>query len=203
MPRSPITAIVRTAANTAVVWRRLVARRPWIHWLLVLVLSAITAAQVAERLGEVDDARDAWGATRPVLVATRAAAPGEPIVADVVDVPVALAPPGAATPSAADGLVARQRVGEGEILTEADVAASGDLALVPPGWLAVPVAESPPSGAAPGERVQLVSEGVVLAADAVVAARHDDVTLVAVPGDLAPAIPAAAAAGTLTVLRAP
>lgn len=208
MPRNPISTAATSVAGTAVVWRRLVARRPWIHWLLVLALAAAAAAQVGGRLGEVDDARDAWGTTRPVLVLTRPAAPGEPVVAAVAEVPLALAPPGAIDPSmagdtTAGDMVARQIVGEGDILTHVDVVGSGELALVPPGWLAVPVVESPPSGAAAGDRVQLVSEGIVLAADAVVAGHHDDVTLVAVPAGVAAAIPAAAAAGTLTVLRAP
>jgi hypothetical protein len=199
MPSRPITAV----ATVAVGWRRVVARRPWLHWLLVAVLSAATAMQVAGRIGEVDAARDAWGTTRPVLVAARAAAPGEPVVAEVAAVPVALAPPGAIDPSAGRELVARQRIGEGEIVSDVDVVGAGDLALVPPGWLAVPVAESPPSGAAAGDRVRLVSEGVVVASDAVVVGHHDDVTLIAVPADVAPAVPAAAAAGSLTVLRAP
>lgn len=199
MPRSPITAV----AAAPVAWRRLVARRPWVHWVLVATLASATATEFAGRLGEVAEARDAWGTTRPVLVAAVAAAPGEQLVVDVADVPAAVVPPGAIPAERASGLIARQYVGPGEMITEADVAGSGELALVPPGWLAVPVAESPPSGAAPGERVQLVSDGMVIAPDAVVAGRHDDITLIAVPGDVAPVVPAAAQAGSLVVLRAP
>lgn len=199
MPRSPITA----AAATSVAWRRLVARRPWIHWLLVGVLSAATASQVSARLGEVAAARESWGTMREVLVADTAAAPGEPLVVSRADVPAAVAPPGAADPDAGGVLVARQHVGAGEIVTALDIAAGGELALVPAGWLAVAITESPPSGAAPGERVRLVSDGVVIAADGVVAAHRDEVTLVAVPADIAPLVPVAAADGRLAVLRVP
>ena len=199
MPRSPIVA----ASRLPVAWRRLVARHPWVHWLLVGTLTAAAASAAAGRMDDVAAARAAWGDTREVLVATGDIAPGEPVDAAVVRVPTAVAPPGAVPAGDRAGLVARQHIGTGEIVAGSDVVGAGELALVPPGWLAVPVAESPPSGAQAGERVQLVSDGIVLAPDAVVAGRHDDVTLIAVPADVAPGVPAAAAAGSLVVLRAP
>ena len=185
-------------------WRRLVARRPWIHWLIVTTLAAATAAEVSSQVDAVAAERARWGTTRTVAVASRPADPGEPLAVERRDVPAAVVPDTAIDPSdAATGLVARQHVDTGEIVTGHDVVGGGPLPLVPAGWVAVPVVESPSSGATPGERVHLVSEGVVLVADALVADRHGDVTLIAVPADRAPAVPTAAAAGTLAVLRSP
>jgi hypothetical protein len=123
-------------------------------------------------------------------------------------VPIALVPPSAIGTGVDDiaGLVARQHVGTGEIVTTDDVGRLGQTApaaLVPDGWLAVPIVESPASGAQVGARVQIVSDGVVLAPDGRVVGYHDDVTLVAVPADAAPAIPAAAAAGGVALLLVP
>ena len=199
MLRNPVTV----AGRAAVAWRRLVARRPWVHWLAVAVLAGGTASAVAARLDDVDATRRAWGDTARVAVAARPHEPGAPLVVHVAEVPVALVPDAAIRPPGTAALVARQRIAEGEIVTAPDVTGAGPLALVPEGWLAVPVVESPPSGAAVGDRVAIVSEGVVLTGEAVVVDVRDDVTLIAVPAEAAPAVPAAAAAGALAVLRAP
>jgi hypothetical protein len=187
--------------------RRLLARRPWIYWTLTAAAAIATMATVLERVDRIDVARDAWGATRPVLVATGDVSPGEPIDATVGEVPVAIVPDGAVDPADAGvSRVSRQHVLAGEIVTEADVGspdASGPLALVPLGWLAVPIVESPPSGAAVGEQVRVVADGVVLSADALVVGYHDDATLVAVPEQVAPILPPAADSGGLALLLEP
>lgn len=182
--------------------RRLVARRPWVYWCLVAVTAAGLAASVLDRLDRVDAARDAWGESRMVWVAVTPADAGQPIHAERRAVPAAVVP--AAVADQADGTVARQRVGAGEIVTAADVAVSDrPQALVPDGWLAVPVVESPRSGAQVGDRVHVASDGFVVTADAIVVATLDDVTLLAVPADVAAAVPAAAEAGSLTLLLTP
>ena len=68
---------------------------------------------------------------------------------------------------------------------------TGPLALVPTGWLAVPVVESPTSGAAVGDRVRVVAQGVVLSEEGLVVGHSPDATLVAVRPDEAPLLPAA------------
>ena len=75
--------------------------------------------------------------------------------------------------------------------------------MTPAGWLVVPVLESPPSGALIGDRARAVADGVVLTKDAVVVGHHGDATLLAVPADVAPLLPAAADAGRLTLLLVP
>ena len=185
--------------------RRLLVRRPWLYWALVIVCAIAIAASAFERAERVDATRDGWGATATVYVAARALAPGDAL--DVVEreLPVAVVPRDAL--AVADGTlehVARQHVTPGEIVTNADVTAgSGPLALVPAGWVAVPIVESPASGAAVGDRVQLASGGVLVADQAVVVGLHDDVTLVAVPADAAPMIPAAATNDGVAVLLVP
>ena len=187
--------------------RRLLARRPWIHWLVVFAAAVATGAALRERVAGVDDARRAWGEAREVLVARRDTTPGEALEVEVRELPAAVVPLGALAPEArAQPLVARQAVTAGEIVTAIDVGRAGDAgptALLPDGWAAVPIVESPAAGAAVGERVQIVGDGVVLASDAIVVGYHHDVTLVAVPVAVAPMVAAGAHAGGLTVLLVP
>ncbi len=186
--------------------RRLLVRRPWIYWLCVAASAVAAAATVVDRVDRIDAARDQWGSTRRVLVTERDISPGEPLVVTARDLPAALVPGAALAPADAGAAIARQHIAAGEIVTLVDVGHAdrpGPLALVPDGWLAVPLVESPVSGAAIGDRVQLAGDGMVIAEAAIVVGYHDDVTLVAVPADLAPMIPAAAEAGGITLLLAP
>jgi hypothetical protein len=187
--------------------RRLLVRRPWIYWAMMLAASAAAAVVVADRMQRVDDARAAWGDTRAVLVATADAAPGETLSVEVRQLPVAVVPAAALDPDEGEQApLARQHVAAGEIVTTVDVAGggrSGPLALVPDGWLAIPIVEATPSGAATGDRVELASGGIVIAREALVVAGGDQVTLLAVPPDVAAMIPAAAEADGVTLLRKP
>lgn len=207
--RVPRRSSVHLPQRGAAAYRRLLARHPWIHWLVVACLAVTTAAQVLARDDRIAQARDAWGATRAVLVVERATAPGDPIVASMRDVPVAMVPDAAIeAPTGSNGIgyTARQHLAPGEIVTTVDVAGedgAGPLPLLPAGWLALPIVESPPSGAAAGDRVQLASGGLVVADDALVVGRLDDVTLIGVPAREAAALPPAADSGGLVVLRRP
>ncbi len=188
--------------TTTVAVRRVLAKRPWIYWLFVSVVALAVAASILDRADRVDAERAAWGETVTVFVADRALAPGDPLSVDAHEVPAGMVPTGRiASP---DGLVARQHVGEGEIVTDVDVVASGGpQAMTPDGWLGVPIVESPNSGARLGDRVQVVSDGVVISGEAIVVGHHDDVTVVAVPAEVAPAVPAAADARSLSLLLIP
>ena len=189
-------------ATSAVALRRLLARRPWLYWVVVVIVAAWVSAVVLGRIDAIDAERAAWGDTVVVFVADRAHEPGEPLSVDSRVVPSALAPAGRLR--RVDGLVARQHVGVGEIVTEVDVVAShAPQAMIPDGWRGVPIVETPPSGAAVGDRVDVVSDGVAVSGDAVVVGHHDDVTIVAVPAPVAPALPAAADARSLTLVIVP
>ena len=192
--------------HVTVAARRQLARRPWLYWALVAVIAAACAATVLERVDQVDRARLAWGEGVTVLVATRDIEPGDRLGDAVGEriVPAAVVPDAAAVaePGGAVGGRARQHVTAGEIITTVDVAADGPLALAPDDWLVVPVVESPGSGAEPGDRVQIVGDGLVISTEAIVIGPIDGATLVAVPADEAPLLPAAAERG-LTLLRVP
>lgn len=179
--------------------RHELARRPWIYWLVVVTL-VVTVAASARSLGAAADARrDAWGRTVSVRVATRVIDVGEPLAAatEVRRVPAAIAPASAVSGDLDTSDQARQRVGEGEIVTATDLAPGpGVRGLIPDGSLAVAVTEAVPSGARMGDPVVVVADGVVLAADARVVRLADATTVVAVPADEAPAVAAAATAGS-------
>ncbi|MBA3287830.1 MAG: hypothetical protein H0U21_07375 [Acidimicrobiia bacterium] len=185
--------------------RYLLARRPWLYWLVVVVVAGAIAFAVAGAVGGVDDARRAWGATRGVVVAATALAPGDALV-DRVEVRLLPGPilPARALTEVAPDAVARQHVAAGEVLVDVDVTAGHvPVALVPTGWQGVPVAEAVPTGAIVGDRVAATSGGVVLADEAVVVGRNDGSLVVAVPAADAPGVAAAASSGELTILLAP
>ena len=79
--------------------RRVLARRPWIYWLVVAAVAAGCAIATASVLGGVDDERARWGDTAVVLVADRDVAAGEPL-ADLLTerrYPIAMIPPARST----------------------------------------------------------------------------------------------------------
>jgi len=189
--------------STVVRCRRMLVRRPWIYWLLVVAVSIALAASVFSRLEGVDAARRSWGTTQPVLIAATDTAPGAALIVRIEHVPMALVPESAVDAAqAGSALIARQHIAGGEIVTELDVspAITGVLALVPSGWRVTSVIENPPSAAQPGDHVELVSDGVVIAAKALMIGVQNDTTLIATPADVAPAVALAAHADTLTVL---
>ena len=188
--------------SAAVMVRRMLVRRPWIYWSVAALAALGSAAGIVERSDRIDAARASWGRTTTVWVATRDLAAGDPLTAERRELPAAMVAPTAA--DTVDGLVARQQIATGEIVHEIDlVAPDGPAALTPAGWRAVPVIESPPSGALVGDRVDVVSDGVVVSAAALVVGHHDAATLVAVPEHIAPVLPAAADTGHVTLLLRP
>jgi len=185
--------------------RHVLARRPWLYWSAVLVLAASAGWAVTAAAAGVDDARQAWGSTRDVLVATADIAPGDELAPRTAMRPRPLPVIAEATLSSVPaGAVARQHVVTGEALVAVDVApTSGPQGLIPAGSVAVAVAEAVPSGAAVGDRVVAAGAGVVLADEAVVVGLITDAVLVAVPADQAPLVAQAAGSGELALLLVP
>lgn len=183
--------------------RRLVARRPWIQWVLIAIVAAVVAASVNDAVAELERERGEWGTSATVWIASRNAAAGDPIAAERAEVPAAVRPDGAIDAGeAVHDAIARQAIGRGEIVVDHDVMTT-DGSLAPTGWLVVPVEESPPSGATLGERVQVASDGFVLADEGMVVGFVEGATLVAVPDDVAPLLTAATSARHHTLLRMP
>lgn len=182
--------------------RRVIARRPWIQWFVIVSLALALGAAVEDAVSAVERERDAWGESVTVWIAT-----SDTDVGDVVDarsdaVPVAIRPE-RATGTDPTGSAARQAIGRGDIVTDLDVMPPDDeLALVPDGWLVAPLRQSTPSGAGLGDAVLVASDGFVVA-EGLVVGFVDDVTLVAVPAVDAPLVPAAAETARVTLLRVP
>ena len=184
--------------------RRLTARHPRLRWLPVITAAIAVLLSSAAHHRRVDAERRAWGETVPVWVATSDIAPGDSITVERRQIPVALTPDDVIIAEAAPpDAVARQRLGAGRIVTGVDLAAgSGSDALIPVGWRGVPVDEVTASGAAVGDRVDVVSDGMVLAAAALVTGRDGGVVTVAVPADAAPLVALANQSG-VALLRLP
>ena len=163
MSPSPIVLTVRA---------RRALTRPAVRRACVAGLAAATCLTVVSLLRAAEHARDRWGHTRPVAVATRDLAPGdivEPGTYEVRDLPEGLLPDGildGASDRATDppvGAVVRHPVLAGEPLVRARLAPdglTGTAALVPPGTRAVAVPLGP-AGAPPVRVGDLVDVLVV------------------------------------------
>jgi Flp pilus assembly protein CpaB len=122
------------------------ARTPFVFWLITCTIGAATGLVVSHSLAVARAASRRYGATRPVVVALRAAEPGDTLDAhdvDSVDMPRAFVPPGALRPgSSARGRTVVVALFPGEIILDAHLSgpgAHGLAALLPRGRRAVAV----------------------------------------------------------------
>jgi len=180
--------------------RMLLARRPWLYWLVVAAVAAGIVISVMTAMGDVRRQQQAWGQATTVFVATRDIAVGEALAGAVVarDVPVAIAPPSAvgAMPSAA---TATQRMAAGEIVVQSDlVSARGPLALAPSGWLVIdiPRSDDPLDTTRTlferGDAAVVLADGSIVAEHAIVVDVAADALAVALPRDVAARVAQAA-----------
>lgn len=183
--------------------RLVLARRPWIYWVVVVALAAFVAVVVNGQLSTVSAARSEWGATRTVLVADESLEPGGIIHATATELPIA-ALPDASLSSLPEHAVLRQRVGIGEVLTDLDVTDShGPASLAEAGTAVAALSDPLSRGVTIGLRVQVVADGVVLAESATVVDVIDDVVFVAVARSQAPTVAAAAQQGIANLVYLP
>lgn len=172
------------------------ARHPSLYWLAIAVC-AVAAALPVHRAGrDAAEARSRWGTVVDAVVASAAIERGQPLVALLQPVPVAMLPDGALTEMPAAGAVAARRIAANAIVTEVDLAASA----TPDGWVTIALAAvSPPLVA--GDQVAVLAGGTLLcdgiAAGAVVDGRVD----LAVPAACAVRASGAAASGDLMLGR--
>ena len=137
-----------TVLMTLAVRGRRLALRPSVRRLAVGALALVTATAVLAAASAAESARTRWGATRPVVVATRDLAPGDRVTPGAVltrDLPSALVPSTAlaASPRAA---VVRQPILAGEPIVPSRLAPqglTGVAALVPEGRRAVAIPRGP------------------------------------------------------------
>ena len=139
MPTHPLVLGVRA---------RRAAARPLVRRVAVGLLAAATGLVVTSLVASAEAARDRWGRTRPVVVATRDLSPGDTIEGS--DVEVRTLPEAAAGSTALreapTGAVVSQPVVAGEALVGQRLAPdglSGVAALVPSGQRAVAVPLGP------------------------------------------------------------
>jgi hypothetical protein len=171
--------------------------------LIVAALAVVPALVVRGHLDRLDAARRSWDETRPVLVAATALGPGDEILARAVEVPVALLPAGALG-QLPEGARLRQRVADGEVLTELDIAdRRGPAALADEGTVVVALSDPSSRDVAIGLDVQIAADGIVLAGPATIVDVVDDVVFVAVDAVDGAVVAAAAHQGIASLLYLP
>ena len=157
-------------------------------------------------LSRMQSATTSLGLTTPVLIASSNIEPGDIITTQLFS--LRTLPRSAVTPTALHdlqiGLVAQQSISIGELLTTTNTGTSATQQLqLPAGFRSVAIV--PPAALPPmqvGDHVDIIANGVVLAADALVLGLIEDTigVIVAVPADLSAAVASAAAIGDATLV---
>ena len=165
-------------------------------------------------LSRMQSATTSLGLTTPVLIATSSIEQGDIITAQLFS--LRTYPRAAVAPTALHdvqiGLVAQQPISIGELLTTTNTGTSTSKQLqLPVGFRSVAVV--PPAALPPmqvGDHVDIIANGVVLAADALVLSLMENTTgavigevvgvIVAVPAELSAAVASAAAIGDATLV---
>ena len=157
-------------------------------------------------LSGMQSATTSLGLTTPVLIATSSIKPGDIITTQLFS--LRTLPRSAVTPTALHdlqlGLVAQQPISIGELLTTTNTGTSTSKQLqLPVGFRSVAIV--PPAALPPmqvGDHVDIIANGIVLAADALVLSLIEDTigVIVAVPAELSAAVASAAAIGDATLV---
>jgi hypothetical protein len=121
--------------------RMLLARRPWLYWLLVGLCASAVWLAMSAAADDVATQRERWGSTRRVWVTSAAVTAGSPVVVVAGEYPQAMVP-AAALMAAPDGVAAHD-LAAGEVVVQGDLAGPGGVG--PADWLvfAVPAEGSP------------------------------------------------------------
>ncbi len=178
--------------------RLLLARRPWLYWLIVSACAIAVWLSVSSAQAQVERQRDSWGTTRTVWVASGQVAAGESVAATTFDYPLAMVPSSAVS-SLSPNAVAARSIAAGDIVVALDVAIEG---LIPADWLVFAV----PSDGTPlllvGDAVTVFGSGRAWC-DGVTATVSESTVEVAVPTTCAAATSAQLAIGAITLARHP
>ena len=157
-------------------------------------------------LSRMQSATTSLGLTTPVLIASSNIEPGDIITTQLFS--LRSLPRSAVTSTALHdlqtGLVAQQSISIGELLTTTNTGTSATQQLqLPTGFRSVAIV--PPAALPPmqvGDHVDIIANGIVLAADALVLSLIENTpgVIVAVPADLSAAVASAAAIGDATLV---
>jgi len=195
--------------------RRASARHPWWRWAFVGGVAALVALTVHRALGGLDEQRSQWGELRPVVVARRVLAPGDRVSpTDVVleERPAALVPDDALSglDDVGRGTTTWQWVAVGEVLVTHDLRSTASTSTRLPGGTRGVVVGASGLPAGPGDVVDVVVDGTIVASGLVIdrldgagerlASLSATSLLVAVPEVMAGRVAAAAAEGRATVV---
>jgi hypothetical protein len=176
--------------------RLVLARRPWLYWLIAGCIAAPAGLQVWSAHDDAVRARTAWGTTRAVWVVAADTAAGAPVVVERHDYPSAVLA-GDVVDDLPPAPVAARALARGTVLTTDALIGSHALA---PDWVVVALsAEHAPSLLA-GDDVSLFSAGTRLC-DGTVAAATADRVEVGVPPDCAAQVSSQLAAADILVTR--
>ena len=138
--------------------RLVLARRPWLYWLIAGTFAALAALQVWAAHDDALRSRDSWGTTRQVWVVSADVAAGGAIVAERHEYPVAVLA-GDVVDDLPIGAIAARPLARGSVLT-AD-AMVGDQAIAPD-WVVVALAAEHAPTLVDGDGVTLFAGGVRL-----------------------------------------
>ena len=165
-------------------------------------------------LTRMQSATASLGSTTPVLIAVSNIQPGDVITTQLFS--LRTFPSSAVTTTAIhnlqDGLIAQQSISIGELLTTTNTGTSATQQMqLPVGFRSVAIV--PPAALPPmqvGDHVDIIANGVVLSADALVLSLMQNTTsavigevvgvIVAVPAELSAAVASAAAIGDATLV---
>lgn len=183
--------------------RLLLARRPWLYWLVVGLCASVVWLSVSAAAEGVEAERARWGTTQRVWVTSAPVAAGSSVVAVARDYPQAMVPSAALTEEPVG--VATHALAAGEVVVEGDIATDDGLA--PVDWLVFAVPADGGPGVVAGDRVAIFGsgqwwcDGVVMGvSDSAVDGRTAEI---AVAPDCAPSVSAQLALGAVTLARAP
>ena len=179
--------------------RLVLARRPWIRWLAVGMVASAAGVSVHAQLQSLDAARAQWTDRQRVPVATTAVSAGDVLIWEWRSVPSVVVPDDVAS-EIVDGGVARQRVGAGEIIVDADLTiGAGPAAGAASGSIVVAVSDPLVADPPVGLDVAIYADGLVLADEARIAQVDASVVYVEVPAAAAPMVAAAARTGQASI----
>ena len=182
--------------------RRFTAQHRWLHPVLATVLATLVAAALWAQFERVDDARRRWDERRTVLVADGAHEPGDSLRTRERDLPITAIPPSAVVADTdVAGSIARQRLADGEVLVDVDLAAPiGPAALADDGTVTVAIGDSLVPTAPIGASVTIAADGLTIADRATVVGGTDGVVFVAVDPAAGPLVALAAQQRTASIL---
>jgi hypothetical protein len=181
---------------------------------VIAVLVSCAGLTFFVTLSRMQSATASLGLTTPVLIATSIIEPGDTITTQLFS--LRTLPRSAVAPTALHdlqfGLVAQQSISIGELLTTTNTGMTASTQLqLPIGFRSVAIV--PPAALPPmqvGDHVDIIANGVVLAADALVLSLMENKTgtvtgavigvIVAVPAEFSAAVASAAAIGDATLV---